>query len=71
MKPNGTKQIHELSWDCMCGFKVSGGMDFQDLHAFNLALLSKQCWQLSVDCQFLLFHMFKAKYYPHENFPHA
>ena len=33
--------IHWMSWDKLCVHKLVGGMGFQKLHEFNLAMLGK------------------------------
>lgn len=44
-----------------------GGMGFRDLHAFNLAMLSKQVWRLINRPDSLCAQILKAKYYPDGN----
>jgi hypothetical protein len=58
------RKIHWLKWDKLCTAKEDGGMGFRNLHMFNTALLSKQCWRLLVNQQSLFFRVFKAKYFP-------
>jgi hypothetical protein len=58
------RKIHWLKWDKLCTAKEDGGMGFRNLHMFNTALLSKQCWRLLDNQQSLFFRVFKAKYFP-------
>ncbi len=58
------RKIHWLKWDKLCTAKEDGGLGFRNLHMFNTALLSKQCWRLLDNHQSLFFRVFKAKYFP-------
>ena len=49
----------------MCKSKLNGGMGFQNLQAFNLAMLAKQGWRLLSNPHSLFARIYKAKYYPH------
>lgn len=57
-----------LSWEKMCTPKENGGMGFTNLKAFNLALLSKQGWQLQTYTNSLFHRVFRAKYFPEGDF---
>ncbi|GJX73788.1 hypothetical protein Tco_0312383, partial [Tanacetum coccineum] len=48
------RHIHWLSWDRICEPKDGGGLGFQDLSCFNLALLAKQGWRLIMNPDLLL-----------------
>ena len=62
-----------MSWDKLCRPKVDGGMSFKQLKPFNLALLAKQGWgwgwQMGQNS--LVYHVFKAKYFPNCDFVEA
>ena len=59
------KRMHWMAWWKMCIPKKNGGMGFRDLHAFNLAMLAKQCWRLITNPDTLCARVLRAKYYPH------
>ena len=44
--------------------KKMRGMRFRDLHAFNIALLAKQCWRLWKTPDSLLAKIMAGKYHP-------
>lgn len=44
--------------------KSKGGLDFRELHGFNLALLGKHVWNFSQKPDSLVTHIFKSPYFP-------
>ncbi|GAU47653.1 hypothetical protein TSUD_27780 [Trifolium subterraneum] len=62
------KGIHWMSWDKMSMHKNAGGMGFKNLTAFNLVMLGKQGWHLMTNQNSLISRLYKAKYYPNNNF---
>ena len=46
-------------------------MGFQDIHAFNLAMLAKQAWRLLNHQNSLFFKVYKAQYFPSVSFMEA
>lgn len=57
-----------MAWDKLTVRKEHGGLGFQDLHAFNLALLGKQGWHLLTNHTSLVTRLFKAKYFSKGDF---
>jgi hypothetical protein len=57
------KRMHWYTWWKLC-YPKRGGMGFRDLCSFNLAMLSKQCWRLINNSDFLCAKVLKAKYFP-------
>ncbi|XP_060969941.1 uncharacterized mitochondrial protein AtMg00310-like [Cannabis sativa] len=53
-----------MSWERMAKPKLEGGMGFQHLHYFNIAMLAKQDWRLLCKPDSLVGQIFKAKYFP-------
>ena len=41
-------------------------MGFQNLQAFNPAMLAKQGWRILTNPNFLTARVYKAKYFPHD-----
>ena len=68
---NGRNKMAWLSWDKVCVPKSDGGLGFQNLKAFNLALLAKQGWRLQTNTHSLVHRVLKARYLPNTNFLHA
>ena len=62
------RKIHWIKWSRMCTSKMKGGMGFKDLHAFNLAMLSKQAWRLIHNNGSLFYRVYKARYFPNTSF---
>jgi hypothetical protein len=62
------KGIRWLAWDRMTRSKAQGGMEFRDLHAFNLAMIAKQGWNIMTKPHTLVSKLFKARYFPNSSF---
>ena len=60
-----------VGWKTLCLSKMRGGMGFRDLHAFNMALLAKQGWRLLHNPGFMVYKVYKAKYFPTGNLLHS
>ncbi|XP_050124740.1 uncharacterized mitochondrial protein AtMg00310-like [Malus sylvestris] len=67
----GKRKMHWLNWRVLCKPKMDGGLGFRDLYAFNLALLAKQAWRFMRDTKGLVYHVFKARYFPNIDFLNA
>ena len=65
------QKIHWWSWDKLTASKKVRGMGFQDLRAFNLAMLAKQGWRMVQCNDSLLYQCFKARYFPRSSFLEA
>ena len=63
-KKGDSRGINWLAWDPLCVPKKFGGMGFRKLHDFNLAMLSKQGWNLLTKTNSLVSRLFKARYFP-------
>ena len=64
---NQESKIAWVSWKKMCKSKLHGGMGFQNLQAFYLALLAKQGWQILTNPNSLAAWVDKAKYFPYDD----
>jgi len=51
--------------------KTHGGMGFKDLTAFNLAMIGKQGWKFMFEPNSLVSRIFKARYFPNNNYLNA
>ena len=60
-----------MKWQRLCKPKGEGGLGFKDLYAINLALLAKQAWRLLQQPSSLVARIFKARYYPNNEFLQA
>ncbi|XP_027152203.1 uncharacterized protein LOC113752281 [Coffea eugenioides] len=54
-------KVHWLSWGRMTEVKAEGGLGFQELHEFNLALLAKQLWRILTKPNLVVSKIMKAK----------
>ncbi|KAL6192213.1 hypothetical protein ACLB2K_038598 [Fragaria x ananassa] len=61
-------KLHWKAWDSLCKRKLEGGIGFKDLHTYNKALLTKQCWKLINRPNSLWGKIMKARYFPNSNF---
>jgi hypothetical protein len=61
------KGIRWLAWDQMTCPKAVGGMDFRDLHTFNLAMMAKQGWNIMTKPHTLVSRLYKARYFPNSS----
>jgi hypothetical protein len=57
-------KIHWLSWRKMIKPKGQGGLGFRDIHALNIATLSRQVWRLIENPNSSCATILKAKYFP-------
>jgi hypothetical protein len=57
-------KMHWISWRKLIKSKGQGGLGFRDIHAFNIAMLSRQAWRLIQNPDSLCATILKAKYYP-------
>ena len=64
---NWEKKLAWVSWKKLCKSKLYGGMGFQNLQTFNLALLAKQGWQILSNPNSLMARVYKAKYFPYDD----
>ena len=68
-----TKQIKftGLIWEKLTRSKKNGVLGFQDLHLFNLAMLSRQAWRLLTSPNTLCGQVLKAIYFPNSDILHC
>ncbi|KAM6587872.1 hypothetical protein CsatA_010477 [Cannabis sativa] len=57
-----------MNWDRLSRPKDEGGLGFRLLHDFNLAMLAKQGWRLLCYPDSLVSRLYKARYFPHDDY---
>jgi hypothetical protein len=60
--------MHWISWERLYVHKNYGGIGFKDLASFNVAILGKQGWKFQTDNTSLVTRLFKAHYFPQDDF---
>lgn len=65
------RKIHWASWQKLCMDRNRGGIGFQDINTFNLAILAKQARCLLQGTQSLFYRVYKAHHYPNYTFLEA
>lgn len=65
------KGIHWTTWRRATQSKFEGGLGFRDFKAFNLAMLAKQGWRLTINPHSFWGKVMKSVYYPNSDFLHA
>lgn len=60
---SSNRGLNWLSWGNMCMSKMKGGLGFRDLYGFNIALLSKNCWNFINNPHSLVSRVYKARYF--------
>nr|WMB96745.1 hypothetical protein [Solanum melongena] len=68
---NGTRKLHELSWDQVCLPKDQGGLGLRDTRKANFAFLAKLCWYIVKDKDCLWVELIKRKYLRSQEFMQA
>lgn len=58
------KGVRWANWDKLCVHKTKGGLRFQNLLIFNLAMLERLGWKLFSNLNALVSRVLKDKYYP-------
>lgn len=63
-KNDRNKGIYIKAWDSVCTSKAYGGLDLENPHKFNLALLTRLAWRLLENPNKLWSIILKCKYFP-------
>ncbi|KAM0824602.1 hypothetical protein ACQ4PT_070100 [Festuca glaucescens] len=56
------RSMHWLAWDKLAVPKSEGGMGFRDMQAFNVALLGKQAWRITMKPDSLCSQVLRTRY---------
>ncbi|XP_016168299.1 uncharacterized protein LOC107610812 [Arachis ipaensis] len=67
-KKRSERRMQWIGWRITCRSKSQRGLNFKDLKAFNLAMLAKQGWRLLTKTNFLIFRVYRSKYFKDSNF---
>jgi hypothetical protein len=62
-----SNKIHWLSWDLLTLSKKKGGLGFQDLCLFNLAMPARQAWRLLTEPNTICGKILQARYFPNSS----
>lgn len=62
------RRVNWLRWEKLCVRNEAGGRGFWDLHLFNLTLLGKMAWRLTLDQDSLVCRVLKACYFSNGDF---
>lgn len=68
---NPEKGVKWERWDALCAPKAGGGMNFKNLHLFNIAMLGKLGWSLLNKPDSLVNRILRARYFPRIDFLHV
>ncbi|XP_071724798.1 uncharacterized mitochondrial protein AtMg00310-like [Rutidosis leptorrhynchoides] len=67
----GHRKMHWASWKRLSAKKKDGGLGFQSLEAYNLALIAKQGWRVITNPESLVARLLKDKYFKSSYFLRA
>lgn len=62
------KKVNWVAWDTMQKSQRDDGMDFWDLHNFNISLLAKQAWNILLNPDSMWVRLLKSLYFPRVSF---